>query len=586
MNYQEKVSQENAIQIGKSIWWVGYYIPDDSFQCHVYLIENGDQSILIDPGSHITFEHTLKKIKSVTDFNNIRYFIFHHQDPDITSAMKTAETLIERKDACIVTHWRAETLLKHYDLKIPFMRVEENNWELIAGDRKLKFIFTPYLHFPGAFCSFDELTGILFSSDLFGGFTEGFQLYAEDEKYFESIRPFHEHYMPSREILQYGIQQLENYPIEMIAPQHGSIIRKSLVPFIMEKLKNLDCGLFAYARKGIDIQRLSKLNSSLREITNAMILYREFREVAKRLLQIIRNYLHSARSIDFYTFIEHGSVLKFCEENRFRGVKVESLPHGLDEFVEITQDEWKNNFGNPYLDIKSKDKQRAIIIPLFSMQDRLLKSAVVLNFSGNIESDFELKTVVEEISLPLETALEREVLFYLLDEDRQRYYKQSIHDPLTGLYTRVYMYDAMQSMFSLHDRDKSITISLIMADLDQFKKINDDYGHLVGDEILKEVARHLKSTLRESDIAVRMGGEEFAIYMLKESNKEVEKTAEKIRALIEKESGNFSTIQESLTISLGVVHRTQGETINHLIERADKALFTAKSGGRNRVHIE
>ena len=66
---------DRAIQIADRIWWVGHILPDDPFQCHVYLIENGNQSVLIDPGSKLTFKNTLSKIEEVIPFSHIRYFI-------------------------------------------------------------------------------------------------------------------------------------------------------------------------------------------------------------------------------------------------------------------------------------------------------------------------------------------------------------------------------------------------------------------------------------------------------------------------------------------------------------------------------
>jgi len=65
----------HAIEIAPRVWWVGHYLKGDVFQCHVYLIENGDQSVLIDPGSKLSFTQTLKKIEEVTSFSNIRYFL-------------------------------------------------------------------------------------------------------------------------------------------------------------------------------------------------------------------------------------------------------------------------------------------------------------------------------------------------------------------------------------------------------------------------------------------------------------------------------------------------------------------------------
>ncbi|MFO1434339.1 MAG: hypothetical protein U1F76_30375 [Candidatus Competibacteraceae bacterium] len=214
----------NSVEIAERVWWVGHVQANDPFQCHVYLIEQGEQLVLIDPGSRLTFTHTLRKIETIIPFAFIRYFICHHQDPDITGALPIIDEIVSRDDALLVTHWRARALIRHYALKLPFWLVDEHDWKLRLEDRVLSFILTPYAHFPGAFCSFDQRTRVLFSNDLCGGFTEKFALVAGNERYFEAMRPFHEPYMPSRDILAYAVARIEEYPIRMIAPQHGSII--------------------------------------------------------------------------------------------------------------------------------------------------------------------------------------------------------------------------------------------------------------------------------------------------------------------------------------------------------------------------
>lgn len=218
----------HAIEVANKVWWVGSKIENDPFQCHTYLIENGKESVLVDIGSKITFPETFKKIEEVIPFSNIKYFIIHHQDPDITGSLPFIDQIIYRKDAYILTHWRTEMLIKHYDLKnLNYMLIKKMNWELQLSDRKLEFIFTPYAHFPGAFVTFDHKTKVLLSSDLFGGITDEFSLFAKDESYFESMKPFHQHYMPSNDILQYAMSEIEKYPVDMILPQHGSIIKKN-----------------------------------------------------------------------------------------------------------------------------------------------------------------------------------------------------------------------------------------------------------------------------------------------------------------------------------------------------------------------
>ena len=218
------------------------------------------------------------------------------------------DQLIDRPDAVLVTHWRTQALLKHYGLKLPFWLVDEHDWRLQLDDRELRFIFTPYAHFPGAIATFDPATGVCFSSDLFGGFTEHPALVAADESHFEALRPFHEHYMPSRDILDYALSQIERYPVKIIAPQHGSVIPERLVPFMIDKLRHLDCGIYLFARENTDFVRLSRLNRTLREITQTMLLYRDFRDIADQLFQIVQRSLPTDR-IDYFALIK-GALIK------------------------------------------------------------------------------------------------------------------------------------------------------------------------------------------------------------------------------------------------------------------------------------
>ena len=148
------------VEIAEDVFWVGSIIPNDPFQCHVYLIRNGTESILIDPGSLVTFPVVFEKITSLLPLRNIKYIIMHHQDPDITSSYSILESLMPQSEKYIITHWRTEMLLKHYNWKSKFFLVDQHDWKLKAGDRVLKFIFTPYAHFPGAICTYDKKTKI------------------------------------------------------------------------------------------------------------------------------------------------------------------------------------------------------------------------------------------------------------------------------------------------------------------------------------------------------------------------------------------------------------------------------------------
>ena len=228
---------DEAIELAPRVWWVGMMLPDDRFQCHVYLIEQGDQSVLIDPGSALVASEMIRKVESIVPLTSIRWLVCSHADPDIIGALPALEARGLSPDAAIVTYWRDEALIVHSGTPRPFWRIEEHDWRLDLEDRTLRFVFTPYLHFAGAFATYDETSGTLFSSDLFGGFTEDPSLFATSIEYFDAIRAFHEHYMPSREILAHSLQMIRELPMLRIAPQHGQVIPGELIEPIMEKLE-------------------------------------------------------------------------------------------------------------------------------------------------------------------------------------------------------------------------------------------------------------------------------------------------------------------------------------------------------------
>ncbi len=165
------MNSDQPMRLAGDVWWVGARLDDDLFQCHAYFIDNGDDSVLLDPGSPLTIGQTLDKVAQIADVDSIRYLVCHHPDPDIAASLPWLSDLLTRHDVEVVTEWRAQALLKHYGHRFDYYRVEEHDWKVPLGaGRDLEFQLTPYLHFPGAMVSYDTGTRTLFSSDLFGGF--------------------------------------------------------------------------------------------------------------------------------------------------------------------------------------------------------------------------------------------------------------------------------------------------------------------------------------------------------------------------------------------------------------------------------
>ncbi|WP_031215259.1 GGDEF domain-containing protein [Marinomonas profundimaris] len=162
--------------------------------------------------------------------------------------------------------------------------------------------------------------------------------------------------------------------------------------------------------------------------------------------------------------------------------------------------------------------------------------------------------------------------------------EENIQDPLTGLLNRRGLNLQFKRELEKAMTSSSSSLSLILIDIDYFKKINDKYGHDIGDVCLIEVAKVLSSALRKHDIIARFGGEEFIIVLPSTTKKEAQLIAEDLNYLITQ--GKFSEFSLPLTITLGVTSsREQHDNTLDMIKRADKALYRGKDNGRNCIEL-
>jgi two-component system, cell cycle response regulator len=540
------MDRPRPVEIAPDTWWVGRRLTNDEFQCHAYLLVNGSDSVLLDPGSPLTIDTTMDLVSQVIDLQDIKYLVCHHPDPDIAASLPILSRVLDRDDVLVVTEWRARALLKHYGHRFEYWLVEDHDWRMPLSDgRDLEFQLTPYLHFPGAFMSYDTGTRVLFSSDLFGGFVPDSDiLVSHDLDYIlESARPFHQHYMPSTALLQAGLERVRHrWPdIEVIAPQHGHVIPKTLVAGAFAGLQRIECGVFALSDADHDLRRLLRLAEARAQLTEALLNVADPGALVASLDAVLRH-THQASGCALY---------------------IDGPAEGWER--------WRDG-ARALVDAPPSDAHAVV---------ELLGSPVALLSIGMTtagEPAADVLRMVQDMAEAIRPAVDQYVT-HLRDEHRISTLRlASLTDPLTGLRNR----RALDSELPTGD------YALLSLDLDHFKLVNDEFGHASGDRVLAATAVALQSSIRNYDAAYRLGGEEFLVTLPGQSAADAMLVAERIRSTVA--SRDFSGLAPGgrVTVSIGISEARAGEAdvFDDVLARADSALYTAKRRGRDRIEVD
>ena len=179
------------------------------------------------------------------------------------------------------------------------------------------------------------------------------------------------------------------------------------------------------------------------------------------------------------------------------------------------------------------------------------------------------------------------IKYLITSRDYEHTYKLAVTDGLTEMFNHRYFQEQMSANIRASKRYNSV-FSLIMVDIDFFKKFNDTYGHQSGDAVLRQVAQTIKKNIRSTDIPCRYGGEEMSVILTNTNKEDAVKTAIKICEAVRNKEFELATGDWThVTISLGVASMpSDGDTTEKLIEYADKCLYVAKRNGRNQVVFE
>jgi len=224
------------------IYWIG--IDNESaFRCNVYMIQNHDEYLIVDPGSREFYKKVKSNISKIIDPKKVTGLILCHQDPDVCASI--IDWIDFNTNISIISSARTNILLPHYGISdYNFYDINETlEYNFKSGDT-LKFIEAPFLHFPGAFATLDLISNFLFSGDIWAALDTEWKLVVDDfSKHIVNMDLFHLDYMASNIAARGFVNRLLDKDIDAILPQHGSIIEKENVENALNYLQELQCGL-------------------------------------------------------------------------------------------------------------------------------------------------------------------------------------------------------------------------------------------------------------------------------------------------------------------------------------------------------
>ena len=521
------------VTLAPHIYHVGDDVTHEGLNCHPYLLIDGETGVLFDPGSLMDIEIVLEKIESLLPLSQVKYVVLHHEDPDFCSAVPWLEQ--RGLQAVIVTTWRTMSLVQYYGIKSPYYLLEEHSNELfLPSGRRLEFLLTPYLHFAGAFMTYDKQTKTLFSSDLFGSYSFNKTFYAEAD-YIEKMRTFHEHYMPCNAILRPVMENLLRYDIERILPQHGSLI-VSDIPKYIHALKNLECG-----------QLMAPLKKNLLASGGFLTVYNE----------ILTRYLATYNPDEVLMAFQNMDFLHMNELHQIDCFEGDGIHvwHALFESI-------KEQKGYLWL---------SVIEPYAKLLSNTYSIPVPAIFHTLLESAQETADKLLEINRHL-------------DQTVKAVQEKLIRCPITGLLNETFFKSLM--LEELENEDWRDLGAIMLVNIDGLFQIKQKYGEREADNTLNNMAYLMKNSFGET-AAYKMQLADFALYVPNQPVEHLIETADAFRNQV------FSSdlFIQDITVSIGLAFPKEIHLDSPTLESAyegymalaQSRLRHAQESGRNIV---
>lgn len=537
--------QKAPTQLKEGLYWVGDSRIPERLNCNPYLLFDGDSVLLFDPGSVLDAQIVIEKVSRLVPIERIDAIVLSHQDPDLCSAIPEFER--QGFQGLLCAHERAATIITYYGVKSQFYYVNQQKFRYRLKDGTyIKFLPAPYLHFPGAIMTYLPRQKTLISGDLFGAFALNWQLFAGDD-YMEAMKTYHESYMPSKAILSSVMSNIEPYDINMICPQHGSVINHDISMYI-DTLKNLECGMF---------------------------------------MQPV-----------FQDLIQHGGYISLCSDVLARYISI----YGTRAVRKIfTSSGFVVDYGKKRIVSAPSEGEKLwndffdLVVLKQGLGWLTIVSALVeqISLSFNVPLPHVFESIVYDAHKQQEGFdAERKQLFE--EKKRLQFHLQSaqehlMHCPVTGLYNRQFFDEFLLEEFESH-LDKPKMFAVLLLSLDNLAQINLNFSSDEGNAAMRNLAYLLSGELSGTRQVFRLEGGTFAIYLTN-----IGKDAAVLKAnRIKNEVADSKMFITEVTISIGLVHidDIRTENIEQAAELREEVLKTArfrlksaqKFGGNAIVH--
>ncbi len=346
--------------------------------------------------------------------------------------------------------------------------------------------------------------------------------------------------------------------VEIIIAVSGVLCLAFLIPFLSRYLSN---GVDTYIN---EIRSKSSELTLLYHVVESLSKSIAIEELKPVVVEILRE-LFDPDEIE---------IILPREEREFGGIIWRRSENKIDRRL-VRNDPYHDQIqawmkGNLTDELISGDR-REVIMPIIRGDNRL---ALIVVRNDKSQFDEFGMGLVKAVGSHIAVAFENAALYHI-----------AITDELTGLFSKRHFWSSMDKKFSLFERYGE-KLTILMLDIDDFKKINDTHGHPAGDQVLKEVARCILLSTRDGDLSCRYGGEEFAVILPATDSTAGAIVAERIRAIIDGTVFRHEQIEMRLTVSIGLANCPENaKTIRDMIVEADKALYEAKKTGKNRITL-